>query len=283
MKTLITGANGYVSKHVIEALARDHDLVLTSRRDLFEGPHRAQTAAPFVRADLTDLEQCRRVVEGIDLIVHIGAINEPTPDTFRVNTITTYNLMEAAREVGVRRVVMASSNCALGHCFPVSGQPFPVSYLPFDEAHPSCLEDNYGLSKLVNEMTLQLYSRSYGFDCVALRLNWCWGPKELEWRRSSAYRASDHAAGFWGYVDMRDVAEAFRLSVEKPVSVSPVFETYIITARDTMADESSTDLLERFYPHLKHLGIRLKGHDSFFNWQKFHRDFGFEPRYSWLD
>src|SRR5690349_1114731 len=116
MRVLITGASGYVPKFVIEDLEADHDLVLFSRRHPAEGPHGPRTAAPFVRGDLTRLDDCRRAVEGVDAIAHIGANNWIGPDTFRNNVLGTYFLLEAAREAGVRRLVFASSNCVLGHC-----------------------------------------------------------------------------------------------------------------------------------------------------------------------
>jgi nucleoside-diphosphate-sugar epimerase len=283
MKILVTGASGYVAKFVIEELAKSHDLVLFSRRHPAEGPHATVTDAPFVRGDLTRLDDCRRAVSGVEVIAHIGAINEPTDDTFRVNTLGTYYLMEAAREARIRRVVLASSSCALGHCFPASGRPFPVKYLPFDEAHPSFIEDNYGLSKLANELTLETYTRAYGIECIALRLNWCWGPAEIAWRRSPSFQLADHVAGFWAYVDMRDVAQAFKLALELQSSRMTGFDSYFISAANTMADESSLELVERFYPQYRHLADRLQMQETFFSWQKAHQVLGYEPHHSWRD
>jgi nucleoside-diphosphate-sugar epimerase len=281
MQILVTGASGYVAKFVIEDLERDHDLVLFSRRHPREGQYGTQTQAPFIRGDLTVLEDCRRAVDGVDAIAHIGAVPEASPETFVSNTVGTYYLMEAAREAGVRRVVMASSNCVLGHCYHVTGRPFEVEYLPFDEAHPSSIEDTYGLSKLTNELTLATYTRAYGIECVALRLNWCWGPAEYRWRASGQFNPARHVAGFWAYVDMRDVAQAFRLALHASPSDPPAFGAYYISAADTMADQPSAELVARFYPQYRHLADKLEGHTTFFSWQAAQRAFGYTPQYSW--
>ena len=66
MRVLITGASGYVPRYVAEDLAADHELVLFSRRSPEESGHGLAARAPFVRGDLTNLDDCRRAVEGVD-------------------------------------------------------------------------------------------------------------------------------------------------------------------------------------------------------------------------
>lgn len=282
MRVLVTGASGYVPKYVIEDLAPDHELVLFSRRHPSEGDYQTRTDAPFVRGDLTMLDDCRRAVEGVDAIAHIGANNWLSPDTFRNNVIGTYTLLEAAQAASVRRVVFASSNCALGHCAPISG-PFLPEYLPIDEAHPARVEDNYGLSKLVNEQTLDAYARAYGIEVIALRLAWCWGPAEHAHRATHPYDAKTGVGGFWAYIDMRDVAQAFRRALHAPPSAAPACRAFYLSAADTIADEPSAELLARYYPQRIADAERLSGYSSFFSWQAAHQAFGYTPEYSWRD
>jgi nucleoside-diphosphate-sugar epimerase len=283
MKILVTGASGRVAKYVIEDMQRDHELLLVSRRHPSEGPNGTRTDAAFTRADLTSLDACRRVVAGMDAVAHIGAIGHPTDDTFRNNTISTYYMAEAMRQEGVRHMVFASSNCALGHCFRTSGHPFEAQYFPFDEQHPSVLEENYGLSKKAGELTLESYTRAHGITCYALRLGWCWGDDLIARRRNEPFDPAQHTGGFWCYVDMRDAAQAFRKALERSPGEQAHYGHYFISAADTMAEEDSAELVERYYPQYRHLAGGLRGRQAFFSNAAAERDFGYAPQHSWRD
>jgi nucleoside-diphosphate-sugar epimerase len=274
MKVVITGATGAVAPHVVTELEAGHSLTLFARRPL-ESKHAA------VAGDLRSEEPCRRALAGAQAVIHLGGNSVPAPEAFEVNVVGTYRLLEAAREAGVERFIFASSNCVYGHCFRVTARPFPLEFLPIDETHSCCPEDNYGLSKVLAEKLLANYSQTWGMRTAALRLNWVWGPGEIEWRgRQTAADMEKQAPYFWAYVDARDTARAFRLALEAPDL--PAYGAYNISAADHMADEASAELCARWYPGTPLRG-EIAGRASFFDSQAARRAFGYEPRYTWRD
>ena len=274
MKVVVTGVTGAVGPFIVSELEKGHELTLFARRPV-ESRHR------LVLGDMMSLEDCRRAMEGAAAVVHLGAISEPAGDAFQVNLVSTYHIMEAAREHGVSRVIFASTNCVYGHCFRVSDRLFPLQFLPIDETHACAPEDNYGLSKRLNEEMLAIYSRTWGIRTAALRLNWVWGPKEIQWWTALEDQdLAKFAPYFWAYVDARDTARAFRMALEAPDL--PEHGAYNITAADTMADENSVDLIARFYPGVK-LRSKMSGRASFFDWMSAKQAFGYEPQFSWKD
>jgi UDP-glucose 4-epimerase len=274
MKVLITGVSGAVGPHVIAELEERHSLSLFAR-GTFESPH------PVVNGDLRSMADCRRAVENVEAIVHLGANSEPAAEAFEVNVQGTYHLLEAARENEVKRFIFASTNCVYGHCYRVSEQPFPLDFLPIDETHLRRPEDNYGLSKVLAEEMLATYSRTWGMSTAALRLNWVWGPKETRWRREmTELDLARYAPYFWAYVDARDVARAFRQALEEPDL--PSHGSYNITAADHMANEETAELIHNFYHHITPRR-ELTGRSSFFAWNAAHMAFGYEPLFSWQD
>lgn len=274
MKVLITGVTGAVGPFVVSELEKGHELTLFARRPV-ETEHRV------VLGDLTCMEDCQRALEGGEAVVHLGAVSEPAPEAFHVNVMGTYHLMEAARSQGVARVIMASTNCVYGHCFRISDRPFPLDFLPIDETHPCRPEDNYGISKKLDEEMLAIYSRTWGIRTAALRLNWVWGPNEIKWRTEMpVLNLAKFAPYLWAYVHARDTARAFRLALEAPEL--PEHGVYNISAADTMAEENSCDLIGRFCPAVTPKS-ELPGRASFFDWTRAKQAFGYEPERSWRD
>lgn len=292
MKVLITGASGRLAPYVIRELSQQHELVLTSRRK----PPEELSDFPWIQGDLTCFEDCQRAVQEVEAIQHLGAQPWPVdhPDfraraaeqgipfdaTFKTNTLGTYYLMQAAVEARVRMVVMAGSNCALGHGFRISDTPFPIQTLPIDEEHPCYPEDSYSYSKRAGEDLLASYTRAYGMRTYVTRPA---GITPEERRRQMAENASP-ANGWnpwlWCWVGSEDVASAHRLLMEAANELPP-HEVYFLNADDTTAFEPSLELVERFNPKLMPLVESLEEHQSFINCDKLKSAVGWEHKTSW--
>jgi nucleoside-diphosphate-sugar epimerase len=112
-------------------------------------------------------------VPKFDAVVHFAAVPRilltSDNECFRVNTLGTYNVIDAAVKFGVRKIVFASSETTYGICF-AHGERKP-EYLPVDEDHPTVPEDSYAMSKVVNEATARSFQRRSGFDIYGLRIN----------------------------------------------------------------------------------------------------------------
>ncbi|MBN1676066.1 MAG: NAD(P)-dependent oxidoreductase [Kiritimatiellae bacterium] len=292
MRVLITGASGRLGRYVVRELAGRHELVLTSRRR----PAEDLEAYRWVAGDLHVYEDCRRMVEGVDAIQHLGAQPWPTDHpqmrakaesggvafdtTFRSNLLGTYYLLQAAVEAGVRTVVMCGSNCALGHGFRVSGTPFPIASLPIDETHSCHPEDSYSYTKRAGEDLLAMYTRAYGLRTYMTRPA---GITPEDRRRKMAADAAP-AKGWndwlWCWVGSEDVASAHRLLMERADDL-PRHAVYFLNADDTTALEPTRELIERFKPELSPLAAGLSGHESLLSNAKLKRAVGWQHKTSW--
>jgi uronate dehydrogenase len=159
-RVLITGAAGAIGTVLRPPLrAGLTELRLTDIADVTD----LAANETFVRADLTDFEAVRRAVEGVDAVVHLGAV--PNEAAFEViagpNLHGAFHVFEAARLAGVARVVYASSNHATG-MYPV-GEPLDGSVAP----RPDGL---YGASKVFGEALARMYVDRFGLSAVCLRI-----------------------------------------------------------------------------------------------------------------
>jgi len=276
MKILVTGASGRVGTYAIRELEQAHSLRLFSRRHPREGDLKFETSHPHVAADLLDRDAVRRAVEGMDAIAHIGANPWFSPDTFQLNTVSTYYLLEACREFGVKRFVMAGSDWGVAKSDTRAVAP---DYVPVDEAHPRRPCDHYGLSKVVNEVTCEMFGREYGISCAVMRITGVWMPEQTAgYAKKPRPAPVDAAQWWWSYVDVRDVARAFRLAIE--AQSLPLTGTYFLSAADTILDVPTMDAVRACWPGTKVLRD-LPGNASVLSGEAALRGFGWRPAHSW--
>lgn len=296
MKVLITGASGRLAGYIIRELADSYELVLTSRRK----PSEDFSKLPWIQGDLACFDDCRRMVEGIEAIQHLGAQPWPVdhPDsrkraeemgipfdaTFKTNMLGTYYLMQAAVEAGVKVVVMAGSNCALGHGYRISKTPFPIRFLPIDETHPCHPEDSYSFSKRAGEELLASYTRAYGIRTYVTRPAGITPGERRQQMAKNARPAGGWTDWMWCWVGSEDVAGAHRLLMENADELPP-HDVYFLNADDTTALEPSRELVERFRPDLLSMFVEgyMKGHQSFLSNAKLKLAVGWEHKTSWRD
>ena len=271
MKVVVTGSSGKAGRAVVaELLAHDYDVGAV---DLATP---ADSTAPFVHADLTEFGQTLECLAGADAVIHLAAIPAPgvrtAQDTFRVNMLSTYNVFEAARVLGLRRVVWASSETILGLPFERE-QP---AYAPIDEEHPSFPESSYALSKLLAEELGRQLHRWTDTPHVALRFSNIMEPHDYERFPSFWDDARLRCWNLWGYVDARDVAASCRLALEGEVAA----EHFIVAAADTVMNRPSADLMAEVFPSVPYRPTP-GAHDTLLSIDKARRLLGYEPQHSW--
>jgi nucleoside-diphosphate-sugar epimerase len=238
----------------------------------------------MTRVDLRDYGQVMDALLGLDdrlrdfdAVVHLGAIPAPgmAPEaaTFENNMLSTYNVFQAVRRAGIKRVVYASSETVLG--LPFDADP---PYIPVDEEYPARPESTYSLVKhLEEQMAIQLTRWDPNLSITGLRFSNVMDPDDYE--RFPQFDADARARKFnlWGYIDGRDGAQAVARALEHG---RPGFEAFIIANADTVMSRSSAGLAAEVFPNVK-VTKELGEHETMLSIDKARRLLGFEPEHTW--
>ncbi len=274
MMIVVTGGNGRIGRYVARALlANGHgvravDRVLAPDRD-----------CPQMLVDLTDLGQVFGALHGADAVLHLAAIPDPGghPDevVFGNNVLATFNVVQAAEALGIRRVAWASSICAVG--VPYHPPRTAPLYLPLDEEHPLLPPDCYGLSKLVGEEICRAASRRSPLTSVSLRFSLVTYPEDYErlTGRSPDGERPD-VANLWTYSDIRDVAHACELALTVPLDGHHPF---FIVAPDTLSETPTPELLSRHFPEVRWVGSGPQPAQAPVTCARAERDLGWQARH----
>ena len=177
MKILVTGGAGFIGSHIVHALVARGDQV-TVLDDLSSGQRQnlAEIASQItlIEGDIRDAAIVRRAVQGVECILHQAALRSVPKSMTRpveyheVNVTGTLNILLAARDAQVRRVVLASSSSVYGE-----SQQYPQR-----EDQSTIPVSPYAMSKWMGEQYCQLFSRMYGVETVGLRYFNVFGPRQ---------------------------------------------------------------------------------------------------------
>jgi nucleoside-diphosphate-sugar epimerase len=178
MKYIVTGGAGFIGSHIVEELALQHEVVIFD--NLFSGkmeniqPFLKKKNVTFVEGSITDLTLLKKIFNGADGIFHEGAIASVPRSianpvaTNEANVNGTLNVLIAARDCGVRKVLFASSSSVYGN----------TPTLPkHEDMTPNPLSP-YAVSKLTGELYLKVFSEVYGMKTLSLRYFNVFGPRQ---------------------------------------------------------------------------------------------------------
>jgi nucleoside-diphosphate-sugar epimerase len=276
---VVTGGSGKAGRACInELVAHGYQLCNVDRVPGVD------ESVPFSQVDLTDFGQTMAALSAIDErvhkvtgIVHLAAIPAPgrAPNhvTFETNTISTYNVFEAARQLQIKNIVWASSETVLGLPFDI-----PPPYVPVDEEYPGRPETAYSLSKLVGEEMAKQFCRwDPQLKIIGLRLSNVMSPEDYARFPGFQDDARKRKWNVWSYIDARDAAQAFRLALEADIKGAEIF---IIANADTVMFRDNKGLLAEVFPNVPQRGT-FGPNDSLFSIEKARRILKYEPKYSW--
>jgi len=247
-KIVVTGGSGNLGRAALDVLTDAGYVVLN-----------LDVVAPQERiceswiADLNQTGDLYEACRGADAVVHLAAHQAPfvaaDAEVFRNNVTATYNVFKAASDMGVRRIVHASSVAAYG--FTYAQEIWDPEYLPLDETHPLAPKDPYAFSKVFGEQIADAYVSTHNLSVVSLRfagINFDLSYKSLPKRWA---KPGERLGTFWSYVDVRDAAEACKLAVEANVNGHEVFN---IAAKNSRFQTPTAKLIEEYLP-----GTKIKG------------------------
>ena len=277
-KIVVTGGSGRLGQFVIrELLAHGYEVLSLDRMPLRE------KLCPTWIADLRHTGDLFEAAKGAYGIVHLGAYQAPNlaadAEIFSNNVTSTYNVLRAAADSGVKKVVIASSTAAFGFIY--AKRLWAPDYLPLDESHPSRPQDSYGLSKVVGEQiadsivtvhkemtisSLRFPGVNFDLSYASFRDRWLNPPTR--------------ASGFWTYIDARDAAMTCRLALEAEFHGH---ELFIASAPNNCMTQPTLELIRKYLPQ----GAKIKQvsgtHWSCVDSAKAQRILGFKPSHVWQD
>jgi nucleoside-diphosphate-sugar epimerase len=277
-KIVVTGGSGRLGQFVIRDLLANGYQVLSLDRV----PPREKLCTSWL-ADLRHSGDLFEAMQESYGVIHLGAYQAPNlaPDaeTLSNNVSATYNVLRAAADVRVKKIVIASSTAAFGFIY--AKNLWAPEYLPLDEDHPSKPQDSYGLSKVLGEhiadaivaVHKDMTVSSLRFPGVNFDLSY--ESFKERWRNPRS-----RTSGFWTYIDARDAAMTCRLALEAKFTGHEVF---IASAAKNCMIQPTMELIKKYLPHGAKIKKTSGTHWSCVDSAKARRMLGFKPQHLWQD
>ena len=292
MRIFFTGGSGKAGRHAIAHLVErgytvtNADLaplnmpgVADLRIDLTDAGHVFNALYAFARGEE---QEAGTGTPRYDAIVHFAAVPSlmlrPDNETYQVNVASTYNILDAAAKLGIKKVIFASSETTYGICF-YDGEKKPA-YIPIDEKHPTVPQDSYAMSKVVNEVTARSFQERTGFDIYGLRINNVIEPHEYAEKFPPFMKDAElRRRNIFAYIDARDLGHM----VDRCLQTDGLgYEVFNVSNDDMSVSLTSDEVIARFYQGVAKR--RDMGRDeTFFANDKAKRMLGFAPKHSWRE
>ncbi|UQY33983.1 NAD(P)-dependent oxidoreductase [Pseudomonas fulva] len=287
-RVAVTGGHGKVGAVLVPYLReRGYDVFVIDK----DGPLDPDEA--MMTADLEDFGQtldalssvgndvyARAEPQAFDAVVHLASMPHPRmipdSDEFRVNMITTYNVFESCRRLGIKNIVWSASEVATGVPYDKTDAP----YVPVDEDYPMRGYNVYSLTKVLGEeMARQFCLNDPSLRITCLRLSNVMNQDEYSKFESWQDAPTVRLWNFWTYVDNRDVAQSIELALKYDVRGK---DEFFITNDETVMRTPSSELLDLHYPGIERRK-EITGNEVLLSNEKAKRVLGFKPAYSWMD
>ena len=288
-RIIFTGGSGKAGRHVVQHLVEHGYQVLNLDTKPLDNPH--------VRTLITDITDSGQVFNAmsstmelhefapdlrpkpVDAVVHFAAIPRimivPDNEVFRINTMGTYNVIEAAAKLGIKKTIIASSETTYGVVF--ANEPRDPKYLPLDEDYPVDPMDSYALSKICNERTAHAFAQRFESDIYAIRIGNVIEPHEYA-KFPEFFKTPDGRKRItWSYIDARDLGQIVRLAIEKDGLGYQVFNA---AQNDCSSDLPTAELLRRYYPNVPVKGT-LGEFETLLSNRKTREVLGFKEQHNW--